>query len=133
MVAVVTAAAEEEEEGSPWACACAFFSLGSATDTADCDMQPMEKGKTAKRSPPPELPRRSFIYGPLLAGVTRTETHRRCTRVGNPAASVLSSPSYLIWLLLAGRCRWMDGWVGPPVRRPVRAFVFLALLPRMHD
>jgi hypothetical protein len=74
-------------------------------------MQPMEKGKTAKRSPPPELPRRSFIYGPLLAGVTRTETHRRCTRVGNPAASVLSSPSYLIWLLLAGRCRWMDGWM----------------------
>jgi hypothetical protein len=91
-------------------------------------MQPMEKGKTAKRSPPPELPRRSFIYGPLLAGVTRTETHRRCTRVGNPAASVLSSPSYLVWLLLAAGWEvadgWMDGWVGPPVRRPVRALCF---------
>jgi len=129
MVAVVTAAAEEEEEGSPWACACAFFSLGSATDTADCDMQPMEKGKTAKRSPPPELPRRSFIYGPLLAGVTRTETHRRCTRVGNPAASVLSSPSYLVWLLLAAG--WEVAVDGLGASRP--GFVFLALLPRMHD
>lgn len=54
---VVAAAAEEEEdEGS----LCCFLSLGSATETADCDMQPMEKGKTANLSPPP-LPRRSFM------------------------------------------------------------------------
>jgi hypothetical protein len=41
----------EEEGGS--ACGGCFFSNGSTTATADCDMQPMEKGKPA--------PRRSFI------------------------------------------------------------------------
>jgi hypothetical protein len=34
-------------------------------------MQPMEKGKTAKRSPPPELPRRSFIVAFDLQGGAR--------------------------------------------------------------
>lgn len=136
-------AEDEEEEGSP--CACAFFSLGSATDTADCDMQPMEKGKTAKRSPPPELPRRSFMYGPLMAWPA-SQAHAHAQRdtdaahewVGNAIRRRLSSR------LAADICYcWqlqMDGWkygmVGPPLRsRPARALccVFLALLPRMHD
>lgn len=55
---VVVLEVVEEEGGS--ACVC-FFSSGSATATADCDMQPMEKGKPA--------PRRSFIG----AGEDRTE------------------------------------------------------------
>lgn len=68
VAAVVVAEEEEEEEGS----LCGgFFSVGSATATADCDMQPMEKGKTAKRSPPPELPRRSFIVAFDLQGGAR--------------------------------------------------------------
>ena len=61
---------EEEEGGS--ACGggdggCFFFSSGSATATADCDMQPMEKGKPA--------PRRSFI----VAG--DDDDKRFCVRV----------------------------------------------------
>jgi hypothetical protein len=53
----------EEEGGS--ACGGCFFSNGSTTATADCDMQPMEKGKPA--------PRRSFIG----AGDDATQTVQR--------------------------------------------------------
>jgi hypothetical protein len=97
VAAVVVAEEEEEEEGS----LCGgFFSVGSATATADCDMQPMEKGKTAKRSPPPELPRRSFIVAFDLQGGGRELEikEQRRAGVGRPASLLLE---FYGWTALA--------------------------------
>jgi hypothetical protein len=89
-------------------------------------MQPMEKGKTAKRSPPPELPRRSFIVAFDLQG--GGESWKSRSNEGQEWAGrrlcFLSFTDGRLWLLQVeeGRCR--------RVRAPL---VFLALVPRVHD
>ena len=106
---MVVAVAEEEEEGSP----CGFFSVGSATETADCDMQPMEKGKTAKRSPPPELPRRSFmcvVVGRLPRGEGTLAHTNRDTAQAERGRWPLARPASLKLAVLYG----MQGADGCP-------------------